>query len=135
MSSSSRMPWYVSFTIVPSSLHINPGPWTVIQPQIISDPPPCLTVCDTVRGSWRLVSRTQHQERPSELKRLILVSSDQITRSQSAIVQCWCLFAKTNRSLIFFRESNGLVSFTDDLKQASLSARRTVLSETITFSS
>src|SRR5947209_3065546 len=101
----------------------------------MSEPPPCLTVCLTVRRSCPSILRTQHQERPSELNLFIFVSSDHTTRSHSAIVQnLWC-FANASLSAIFFFESNGFETLTDASKPASKSARRTVSSETNTLRS
>src|SRR4051794_37514247 len=39
--------------MLPWILHMNPGPSAVIQAQIMTEPPPCLTVCLTCR-SWSL---------------------------------------------------------------------------------
>src|SRR5581483_3444028 len=72
---------------------------------------------------------------PSEQKRLILVSSDQITRSQSVSVQSLWSFANCNLFLIFLAERSGFLSFFLALSPASLRARRTVLAFTDTLSS
>src|SRR6267154_5529213 len=76
---------YSSASILPSIL---PGPWVVIQPHTMRDPPPNLTVpltCWSVKPDPGLF---QHQTLPSDPNPLILLSSDQMTLDQSSKVQC-----------------------------------------------
>src|SRR5215469_5436391 len=114
---------------------MSPTPSVVIHPQIMMEPPPCLTVCWTVLGSRASTSRTQHQERPSVLKQSIFVSSDHRTRVQSATVQSLYLRANSRRKAAFFGESLGFFSLTEASKPTILKAQRTVTFETTMASS
>ena len=116
-----------------STLHTTPGPWIDILPQIIILPLPCITVWETVQDESCYESRIQHQDIPSEQKRLILDSSEKITQLQSFIVQCWCAIANSKRSLIFFLESWGFFSFTCALKPCLQRARLTIFALTCTL--
>ena len=111
-------------------MHAKPGPWAVMQPQTMIEPPPCFTVWLTWRG-WRLSqSRIQHHDLPSEQKRLTLVSSDHTTRFQSSTVQSLCRYAKSKRALMFLAESLGFFCFSAAFRPASSSVRRTAHSLT-----
>ena len=55
--------------------------------------------CDGLRAT---LSRIQGQRHPSDPKRLILVSSENMTRRQSSIVQCLWALANARRALKFF---------------------------------
>src|SRR5258707_13643409 len=86
--------------ILPSILHAYPGPSHVIQPHIISEPPPNFWVPST-RWSERASPALFHtHQSPSEPSQLILVSSDQTTLFQSSIVQCLWLRAKSIHSCL-----------------------------------
>src|SRR5437764_62835 len=62
------------------------------------DPLPCLTVGIMWLGLKALPGSFQLHFLPSEPNRLILVSSDHMTRFQSSTVQCWYFFANPNRA-------------------------------------
>ncbi len=74
-------------------------------------PPPCLTVCWTETSFNDFGSLDQNHVLPSELKRLIFVSSEKITLSQSSAVQSECDFANSKRALMFFVERRVSFSF------------------------
>src|SRR5271169_3976553 len=112
--------------MVPSILQRYPGPSAVIQPQIMIEPPPCLMVCLTWCGCSLSPSRIQHQLRPSEPKRLTLVSSDHMTRFQSSTDQSLWARAKSKRDLMFFGERYGFFFFSTAPRPASFKARPTV---------
>jgi hypothetical protein len=94
------------------------------------DPPPCFTVPYICELDWP--SQTQHQDRPSELKRLILLSSEKMTLSQSLRIQCQCLFAKSRGSLMYYCISFGFFYFTLYDNPARLKVLRTVQPLTFT---
>ena len=90
VSPSWRMLRYKACVNLPSILHIQPMPWKVIQPPQKIARPPCLTIWLTWWAcEWDSPSFTQHRVRPSNLNKLILVSSLKITIYQSCIVQSW----------------------------------------------
>src|SRR5215813_958429 len=64
--------------------------------------------------------------RPSDPIRLILVSSDQTTRSQSSTVQCWYRTAKSIRCRRCLGKSRGFFTLDTAFRPASFRARPTV---------
>lgn len=89
-------------------------------------PPPCLTVGLTCLDLTVSPSRIQAQVRPSELKRFIFVSSDQITRFQSSNVQCAWALHQASLFPTFFWLSMGFFFFSSEPNPAFLKALRTV---------
>ena len=130
---SCRIVRYWCWSIVPSIRIEIPTPWAVMQPHIISDPPPNFTVSLIWRGLRVLFSGIQHQLRPSEPNLLIFVSSDHITLFQSSVVQFSCLLAKASRSLRFFLDNMGFFFFSAALSPPPRRTLLTVLSLTSTF--
>src|SRR5262245_61197292 len=97
-----------------------------MQPHIIRLPPPNLTVPLTC-CSVSLPLRPFHtHSSPSDPTRLTFVSSDQTTRFQSSVVQCWYRKVKLPRWRICFAESRGFFFLCAALRPASCKARRTV---------
>src|SRR5271163_1538723 len=109
--------------------HVHPTPCTVMHPQIIKFPPPCFTVFETC---CEMMPPTLLQDffhthfRPSEPRRLIFVSSENITRFQSSSVQCWYLTANAYRCLIWVALSNGFFCFTADFIPSDFNTFRNV---------
>ena len=102
-------------------------PCCVMQPHIMMEPPPCFTVCLMCLSCWLSAPLDQHQERPSEQKRLIFVSSDKMTCSQSATVQSLYFLANASLAATFLADSLGFLTFSAELIPASLSALDTVV--------
>lgn len=96
---------------------------------------PCLTVFMTCWACWRSPANFHYQARPSEPKRLILVSSDQMTRFQSSIVQSMWFLVNSRRVLVIAAESFGFSFFSAALKPASWRAQRMVFTLTSIFTS
>ena len=96
-----------SASILPSILAAYPGPSQTIQPQIIREPPPNLTIPCTSLSVNPSSGFFHTHFFPSDLKQLILVSSDHITLFQSSTVQSLCASAKSILSLLCFLERKG----------------------------
>ena len=82
------MPIHPTFSFVSCS-----GPKTIMHPQIITDPPPCLTVWWTCWGPTRSSSPIQLHDLPFELHLFIFVLSLEITHFQLSMVQFSYLWA------------------------------------------
>ena len=83
-----------------------------MQPHIITDPPPNLTVPFTSLSLRPSPAFFQAHFLPSEPMQLILVSSDHITCFQSSTAQSWWLKAKSNLSLLWCLKRRGCFCFT-----------------------
>src|SRR5215470_4597063 len=91
---------------------MNPTPCMVMQPQIITLPPPCFTVCLTCCLIQGAPFFFHTQDLPSDWIQLILTSSENITHSQSSLVQCWYFSANSRRCLRWLTLRRGLGAFT-----------------------
>src|SRR4030081_1329789 len=99
-----------------------PVPCAVMQPQTISEPPPCLTVGRQVRLDNVSPRCFQHHTRPSEPRRLILLSSDTTTLYQYSTVQSLWRMANSMRALRWRRDNIGFLTFGAACNPLSLSA-------------
>lgn len=89
-----------------------------MQPQIMIEPPSCLKICLTCCAQRGSPSCFQYQARSSEQKRLILVSSDQMTLFQSSIVQSMWFLANSRRLWCWLARVSAFSSFSAALKPA-----------------
>ena len=107
--SSSKICLYKCQSILPSMLYNHPTPAYVIELQSMTLPPPPFTVIFTCLGFKLSPSQIQTQLLPSELNRLILVLSDQITLFQSSEVQCFRTLHQSKRFLMLALDSIGFL--------------------------
>ena len=98
-----RMSTYTSLIIIPGMWYNGPTPFHPIQPQNITEPPPCFTVPRRYLGSMDFPRSLHTRTTPSLPNMLNFVSSDQITFLQSSDVHDACSRAHLSRCFLFLR--------------------------------